>query len=300
MASLSPNDLFDAFVKDGNQLLGPRPTQYIGAFEMSWRGSGCVLELQEGVIFSSAQLRFTSGGGTIRIEKGATVKGRLEVNGGGSIRIGEGTFLNRVCDILGGEGASVDIGKNCLFSDVRAQTSDMHSIIDIASGKRTNPAAGIVIEDEVWIAEQVKIAKGVRIGTGAVIAAGSLVTRSVAPFCIAGGRPAKILKTGVSWSRQLKKMPPLPAPDFEPLDIPLEKEVLRYLMGQKKYALVEAVILAADQATLPLYARWYLVSSKHKLGRPHPDAMAMLDDILEQAPSHSAARALRDSLGAKA
>lgn len=296
MPPLPPNDLFDAFVKDGNKLIGPRPTQFIGSFELSWKGADCVLELEEGVVFSSAQLRFTSGGGTIRIEKGATVKGRLEVNGGGRIRIGEGTFLNRVCDIRGGEGASVDIGKNCLFSDVKAQTSDMHSIIDMASGKRTNPAASIVVEDEVWIAEEVKIAKGVRIGTGAVIAAGSLVTRSVAPFCIAGGRPAKILKTGVSWSRQLKKMPPLPAPTFKPTDIPLEKEVLRLLMERKKYALVEAVVLAADQATLPVFARWYLVSAKQKLGRPHPDAKALLDGILAESPGHSAARLLRDSL----
>lgn len=296
MTARTPDDLLDAFAADGNKLIGPRPTRYIGKFDMVWKGGGSVIELEEDVTFQTLKLAFSDGGGTIRIEKGVTVKGRLEVNGGGVIRIGAGTFLNRVCDIRGGEGAVVDIGKNCLFSNVKVMTSDMHSMLDITTGKRTNPAAGIVIEDEVWVAEDVKIAKGVRIGTGSVIGAGSLVTRSIAPLSVAAGRPAKVLRSGVRWTRSLKKMPPLPAPNFHASEIPLEKEILRLLVERKQFALVEAVISSSELDPLPLYARWYLVLARFKLGHRDSHAYAMLDAIITEAPTHIAAQKLRATL----
>lgn len=296
MAPRTPNELFDAFIADGNQLIGHRPAKYIGTFDIVWKGGGSVVEIGENVTFSLVKLAFPNGGGRITVESGATIKGRLEVSGGGSILVGEDSFLNRVCDFRGGEGAAVVIGKRCLFSNVKVMTSDMHSILDIASGKRTNPAAGIVIEDDVWLAEDVKIAKGVRIGSGSVIAAGSLVTRSIPPLSIAAGRPARVLRSGVSWTRSLKKMPPLPPPTFQPGDIPLEKEVMRLLVARKEFALVEAVISAAETQALPLFARWYLVLSRHKLRKPNPGALAMLEQILEEMPGHDAARKLRDTL----
>lgn len=52
----------------------------------------------------------------------------------------------------------------------------------------------IVIEQDVWIGANVTILKGVRIGRGAIIAAGSVVVRTIPPYAIAGGIPAKVLK----------------------------------------------------------------------------------------------------------
>lgn len=34
-----PDELFDAFVADGNKLIGPRPAHYIGSFDMVWKGA---------------------------------------------------------------------------------------------------------------------------------------------------------------------------------------------------------------------------------------------------------------------
>ena len=242
----------------------------------------------------ATQIIFTGGGGTLRIGRGVRIKGRLEVNRGGSIRIGDETFLNRACDIRGIEGASVDIGAGCLFSNVVVSASDMHSILDLRTGKRTNPAAGIVIEDNVWMAEDVKIGKGVRIGEGAVIASGSLVTRNIAPFCLAAGRPAKVIRVGVGWNKKRLPMPPLPAPEFGVGDLPLDKEILKLLMTRGQFGLVEAVVLAADPASLPVYARWYLVSARYSQGKLQPSDAAILDGILQEAPGHAAAQKLRE------
>jgi chloramphenicol O-acetyltransferase type B len=53
----------------------------------------------------------------------------------------------------------------------------------------------VVIGNDVWIGRDAMIMSGVSIGDGAVIGARSLVTKSVSPYSIAGGNPAKeILK----------------------------------------------------------------------------------------------------------
>ncbi|AKK74754.1 hypothetical protein OK18_02625 [Chryseobacterium gallinarum] len=56
----------------------------------------------------------------------------------------------------------------------------------------------IIVEDEVWIGSNVIILSGVTLGKGSIIAAGSVVTKSVEPFSIVGGNPAKIIKFRLS------------------------------------------------------------------------------------------------------
>ena len=52
---------------------------------------------------------------------------------------------------------------------------------------------GVVIEDDVLIASGAIVLKGCHIGRGAVIGAGSVVTKSVPPYSVVVGIPAKII-----------------------------------------------------------------------------------------------------------
>ncbi len=52
----------------------------------------------------------------------------------------------------------------------------------------------VVIGSDVWIGDGVKIMPGITIGDGSIIAAGAIVTKSVEPFTIVGGVPAKKIK----------------------------------------------------------------------------------------------------------
>lgn len=297
MANPQPDSLFDAFIADGNRIIGDRPKVISGSFAMSWQGSGSVMEFGENVTLKAAKIGICGAGGNISIGSNVTVRGSLLVRKGGAIRIGDGTVMNRPSDIRAGEGASVQIGRGCLFSNVKIMTSDMHSILDVSTGHRTNPAAGIAIEDEVWLAEDVKVAKGVRIGSGSIVAAGSLVTRSIAPFCLAAGRPAKVVRCGVSWKRALTSLQPLPAPAFKPEEIPIEKNALQLFMSRGEYSLVEAACAAsvakAGGEDIPIFVLWYLVASRHKLGKLDASSVETLDHILKCCPNHEAARRLR-------
>lgn len=52
----------------------------------------------------------------------------------------------------------------------------------------------ILIGDNVWLGSRIIVLGGVEIGEGAVIQAGSVVAKSIPPYAIAGGHPAKIFK----------------------------------------------------------------------------------------------------------
>jgi len=53
---------------------------------------------------------------------------------------------------------------------------------------------GVVIEDDVWIGTRAVVLQGVTIGRGAIVGAGAVVSRSVPPYAIVGGVPARVLK----------------------------------------------------------------------------------------------------------
>lgn len=52
----------------------------------------------------------------------------------------------------------------------------------------------MIIGNDVWIGSNAVILQGVTVGDGAIIGAGAVVTRSVEPFTIVGGVPAKVIK----------------------------------------------------------------------------------------------------------
>jgi acetyltransferase-like isoleucine patch superfamily enzyme len=54
--------------------------------------------------------------------------------------------------------------------------------------------APITIEDDVWIGANASILPGITIGKGAIVGANSVVTKSVNPYSIVGGVPAKHIK----------------------------------------------------------------------------------------------------------
>lgn len=51
----------------------------------------------------------------------------------------------------------------------------------------------IIVEEDVWIGANVTLLAGVKVGRGATIAAGAVCTKSIPPYAIALGNPAKVI-----------------------------------------------------------------------------------------------------------
>lgn len=113
-------------------------------------------------------------------------------NGVGSVLIGNQTLVGMSNVIIGPVeiGDNVIIAQNVVISGLNHEYKNIHTPI---SGQPVNTKP-IVIEDDSWIAANVVITAGVTIGKHSVIAAGSVVTKSIPPFSVAAGNPAKIIK----------------------------------------------------------------------------------------------------------
>lgn len=90
-------------------------------------------------------------------------------------------------------GNYVKIGGNCILIDTDAHNMDF----SIRRGQYTDwgVSAPIVIEDDVFIGVNCIILKGVTIGARSIIAAGSVVTKSIPADCVAGGNPARVIRS---------------------------------------------------------------------------------------------------------
>lgn len=97
--------------------------------------------------------------------------------------------------------APLTIGKSVIFGPRPTIITGDHRIDVIGNyiidntDKLPENDLPVVIEDDVWCGANVTILKGVTIGRGAIIAAGAVVTKNIPPYSIAGGVPAKVLKS---------------------------------------------------------------------------------------------------------
>lgn len=117
-----------------------------------------------------------------------------------NIRIGAYTYMNHNTMIIGGHNkAKVTIGDNVLTGPNVCFFASNHNYDDphIPINKQGYYEADIVVEDDVWIGANSVITAGVTIGKGSIIGAGSVVTKDIPPYSIAGGCPAKIIKSRV-------------------------------------------------------------------------------------------------------
>jgi acetyltransferase-like isoleucine patch superfamily enzyme len=112
----------------------------------------------------------------------------------GYFEIGNYSYIG--CNaVMGAGGGGIKIGSNVLIGQTVNMHSERHVIEDTTVPIRDQGISyqGIIIEDDVWIGSKATILDGVIIGKGAVIGAGAVVTKSIPPYGIAVGVPAKVI-----------------------------------------------------------------------------------------------------------
>lgn len=121
----------------------------------------------------------------------------------GYISIGSNSTINVFSHLAG----KITIGDGVRIANNVSIFAFNHGIDDIDTPIHNQGITekGIIIEDNVWIGANASIADGVRIGTGSVIGMGAVVTKSVPPFSVMGGNPAKVLYNRVDKKNSQKR-----------------------------------------------------------------------------------------------
>lgn len=150
----------------------------------------------------------------------------VTANGKGKVEIGDNCMLGFALGVKIGDGgfliqartsnAKITIGKNCGFNNcfnavannsitigndcligtmVEILDSDFHEIDPQKRRNGNGKTDPVEIGDNVWIGERCIILKGVKIGDNSIIAPMSVVTKSIPANVIAGGVPAKVIKS---------------------------------------------------------------------------------------------------------
>ena len=108
------------------------------------------------------------------------------------LAIGDYAFIGRGCELDVAE--SVTIGAHALLAPGVFITDHTHTH---AAKKRLDEqgtcSAPVTIGDDAWLGVNCVILAGVTIGTGAVVGAGAVVTKSVDPYAIVAGVPARVI-----------------------------------------------------------------------------------------------------------
>jgi acetyltransferase-like isoleucine patch superfamily enzyme len=188
----------------GNQFLIPEKTMAEQSATIVFEGNGNRVSIGENCVLNGAHIRLITDSNfsceaNVRlaaIEVIAALRGVVE--------IGAYSHLTWKAQLYLHEPGRIAIGERCLIASGTSFTiSDMHSIIDIKSGQRINPAKDIVLGEKVWLAEDVRVLKGAKIGSGSIIGIRSIVTNSIPENSLAVGVPAKVIRTDVTWKTEL-------------------------------------------------------------------------------------------------
>jgi acetyltransferase-like isoleucine patch superfamily enzyme len=116
-----------------------------------------------------------------------------------SISVGNDVYIGPGAKLIA-QNSFIKIGNKVLFGpDVTIRGGDHNTKIigkymyDVHEKLPENDQ-GVTIHDDVWIGTRAVILKGVEIGRGSVVAANAVVSKSVPPYSIVAGIPAKTIK----------------------------------------------------------------------------------------------------------
>lgn len=131
----------------------------------------------------------------VALGRGFRMYGAKNIHMGNDVGIGEGAlFMCTKAKIIVGDhtmfGPQVTVITGGHRYDIQGRV--MKSIGE--DEKRPEDDQDVIFEGDNWIGANVTILRGVTIGEGAIVAAGAVVTKTVPPYTIVGGCPARVIK----------------------------------------------------------------------------------------------------------
>jgi acetyltransferase-like isoleucine patch superfamily enzyme len=161
-----------------------RRASRLSKFLMSWRYGSFVSP--DAHVYEPRRIRL---GRDVMIEDRALLNFRSQQSPHEvTLSIGDGTILYGQGGLEIGD--DTRIAAYCVIAPMNHVFADPDRPIRLQG----ETAKGIRIGRDVWLGNGVRVTDGVEIGDGCVIGAGSVVTRSIPPYSIAVGSPARVIR----------------------------------------------------------------------------------------------------------
>lgn len=164
-----------------------------GKLTISICGNNCRLILDENVYVS----------GTLKI-----IIGKIHPNFGAvhdvCLEIGARTSFESCCIMTYNSNASLEIGKNCMFSwGINIFHTDAHPIYNLEKTKILNKVQTLKIGNHVWVGANATILKNTIIPDDCIVGWGSIVSGNSCGLgdahSLLAGNPAKVVKRNITW-----------------------------------------------------------------------------------------------------
>jgi acetyltransferase-like isoleucine patch superfamily enzyme len=139
-------------------------------------GRGATLSVEGTVLIRKAARVFVHDGAHLEMHSGSGVADYTTVTCFDHIVFHEGSGTSWYCNVL-----------------------DTNGHVVVVDGDPKPASAPVVFGPKALIGSFVTVLPGVTIGEGALVAAGSVVTKDVPPHSLAGGNPAKVLSSDITW-----------------------------------------------------------------------------------------------------
>jgi acetyltransferase-like isoleucine patch superfamily enzyme len=130
-----------------------------------------------------------------RIEAYPKIKNNIVLHFGENVQMNDFVHITAMQSVIIGNNvllASKIYISDCSHGSYSGDENDSHpNLIPVDRPLFANP---VLIEDNVWLGEFVSVLPGVKIGKGTIVGANSVVSKSLPPYVIAVGAPAKPIK----------------------------------------------------------------------------------------------------------
>ena len=139
----------------------------------------------------------------IEIGKSCIINGHIRISSDCKLIIGDNLLSQFSNGYYIGEGCSMTIGNDCMFSgEITFRTDDSHAIYDVITGNRINKGKDIIIGNHVWVCENCKILKNTTIRDGSIIGMNTLISNcTIMNNSIVAGCPFKYIRYNIAWEK---------------------------------------------------------------------------------------------------